>query len=70
MGELETWKRKRDTRMKEHDQLQEQINEIRDALGQSLISTKGKKGSITKSNIDFLKLELEKTRAERVRVPQ
>jgi hypothetical protein len=66
MGELETWKRKRDARMKEHDQLQGQMHEIRDALGYPLISTKAKKGSITKSNIDFLKLELEKMRAEKV----
>jgi uncharacterized coiled-coil protein SlyX len=70
MGELETWKRKRDARMKEHDQLQGQIHEIRDALGYPLISTKAKKGSITKSNIDFLKLELEKMRAEKVWVLQ
>lgn len=52
--------------MKEHDDLQGQINDIRESLGQPLSSTKAKKGSITKSNIDFLKLELEKMRAERV----
>lgn len=66
MGELETWKRKREARVKEHDEIQGQINEIRESLGQPLSSTKAKKGSITKSNIDFLKLELEKMRAERV----
>ena len=66
MGELETWKRKREARMKEHDELQGQINEIRESLGQPLSSTKAKKGSITKSNMDFLKLELEKMRAEKV----
>jgi hypothetical protein len=52
--------------MEAHDELQGQINEIRESLGQPLSSTKPKKGSITKSNIDFLKLELEKMRAEKV----
>lgn len=54
--------------MKDHDEIQGHINEIRESLGQPLSSTKPKKGSITKSNIDFLKLELEKMRAEKVRI--
>jgi hypothetical protein len=54
------------TRSCSDDQLQGQIHEIRDALGYPLISTKARKGSISKSNIDFLKLELEKMRAEKV----
>lgn len=67
MGDLEVWKRKREARMREHDEIQAQVNEMRESLGQPVLSAKAMKGSITKSNIDFLKLELEKMRAEKVR---
>lgn len=66
IGELETWKRKRETRVSEYDSIQTSINEIRESMGMTTVCTKKVKNSITKSNMDFLKLELERMRGEKV----
>jgi hypothetical protein len=66
MGELEGWKRKREARLGEHDAIQSQINVIRESLGMVTCSTKKAKNAITRGNMDFLKLELERMRGEKV----
>jgi predicted nucleic acid-binding Zn-ribbon protein len=66
MGELETWKRKREARVQEHDAIQGQVNDIRESLGMTVTCTKKAKNSITRANMDFLKLELERMRGEKV----
>lgn len=67
IGELETWKRKRESRLNEFDTVQSCINEIRESLGMTTVCTKKVKNSITKANMDFLKVELERMRGEKVR---
>jgi hypothetical protein len=66
MGELEGWRRKKEARMKEHDELQSQINAICECLGMPQAPKKKAKNSITLSNMEFLKLELERMRGEKV----
>ena len=66
MGELETWRRKKEARMKEHDELQAQINAISESLGMPVAPKKKAKNSITRGNMEFLKLELERMRGEKV----
>jgi hypothetical protein len=69
MGELETWRRKKSARMAEHDDLQAQINTICEALGMPVGPKKKAKNSITRGNMEFLKLELERMRGEKVCKP-
>lgn len=66
VGELETWKRKRESRISEFDTIQSRINEIRESMGMTIVCTKKVKNSITKANMDFLKVELERMRGEKV----
>lgn len=66
IGELETWKRKREARISEYDSIQSSINGIRESMGMTTVCTKKVKNSITKANMDFLKLELERMRGEKV----
>ena len=69
MGELETWRRKKNARMEEHDDLQAQINTICESLGMPTAPKKKAKNSITRGNMEFLKLELERMRGEKVWPP-
>jgi hypothetical protein len=66
MGELEQWRRKKATRMAEYDDLQAQINKICELLGKPVGPKRKAKNSITKGNMEFLKLELERMRGEKV----
>lgn len=66
IGELEIWKRKRESRISEFDTIQTRINEIRESMGMTTVCTKKVKNSITKANMDFLKVELERMRGEKV----
>ena len=67
MGELETWRRKKATRLAEHDDLLARAATIADALGAPPAPRKRGKNCITKANMEFLKLELERLRSEKVR---
>lgn len=67
MGELESWRRKKTARMAEYDELQGQINAICESLGMPVGPKKKAKNSITRGNMEFLKLELERMRGEKVR---
>lgn len=66
MGELESWRRKKTARMAEYDELQGQINAICESLGMPVGPKKKAKNSITRGNMEFLKLELERMRGEKV----
>lgn len=69
MGELETWRRKKAGRLAEHDDLTMRAAAIADALGAAPAPRKRCKNCITKANMEFLKLELERLRSEKARPP-
>lgn len=68
-GELEAWKRKRTERVDEHDALVSQVSAIKERLGLPFGSARkaAKSSTISRANMEYLRLDLERMRGEKVR---